>query len=602
MPYRVIRRTQRIYFLVLCAIATLVVSSFTYAVYRQAVRTAAYEQWVVHSYEVLHRSRSLMIALLDIESNQRGYFLTRAERYLLLVEKARRRMVEDMDSLRVMTRDNAQQQAVVEDIQARFEAFRQLSDAQTERYRRRGPRSLSLERFEESRRLLTAVRGTLENFIAGELQILSERTARTHQEHEEYLRRLLVGAGLALVGLFIGNALIVSLMGRSRRAEAALRHIEETYGLVLQGTDDGVFDFDPNSGKVSYSGGYRRQLGYEESEPMDDVESGFNRFLHPDDHGRVWAEIERFSRREIPAYAIVFRLRHRDGRWRWILSRAVGVWDAGGNIRRIVGVHTDITEQKQREEELRQLNSELESFTYIASHDLRSPLVNIKGFAREIEHAVERVKAGCGAQDGCASMDAQAALQSDIPEALGFIGSAVERMDALTNSILRLSQIGRREYHFSEVNMEQVMRRCLDALAYEIGQKGVRIAVEALPECYTDAGAIEQIVGNLLDNAVKYLDPARPGIIRISGSVAQGEAIYRVEDNGRGIPQAEYNKVFDIFRRASNSGEVRGSGMGMAFVRATMRKLGGRIWFNSALGEGTVFHIALPGSARKGGV
>jgi signal transduction histidine kinase len=270
---------------------------------------------------------------------------------------------------------------------------------------------------------------------------------------------------------------------------------------------------------------------------------------------------------------------------------------------RLVGAHTDITEQKLRELELEQLNSDLEGFTYIASHDLRAPLVNLRGFASEVEHAVREVDASIDrAKEALSPEDAvrlERAFRKEVPESLHFIKAAVERMDKLTSAIADMSRIGRREYRHGKIDCNDVVARCIASLAHEINKKDVRVEYGNLPVVISDPLAVEQIFGNLLDNAVKYLNPDRAGTIRIEAKQYANETVFTVSDNGRGIAEGDHRKVFEVFRRAGNSGDVRGSGMGMAYVAATLRKLGGRIWLESKLGQGTSFHFSLPLRAEK---
>lgn len=267
-------------------------------------------------------------------------------------------------------------------------------------------------------------------------------------------------------------------------------------------------------------------------------------------------------------------------------------------MRRLVGARTDITAQKKREEDLKQLNADLEGFTYIASHDLRAPLVNLKGFALELQHAMGQIRPllerACSNISPADRKIFAQVFEKDMPEAIGFVQSSVDRMDKLTGAILDLSRIGRREYHMQIIDTGALVRRCLDVLTYEISSRQIEIVCSTLPAVVSDPMALEQVFGNILENAVKYLQPGRPGHIDVSALVTPTETIFAVKDNGRGISEGDEKKVFDIFRRAGNVGDIRGAGMGMAYVRAALRRLGGRIWFQSTPGKGTVFYVSLP--------
>lgn len=180
------------------------------------------------------------------------------------------------------------------------------------------------------------------------------------------------------------------------------------------------------------------------------------------------------------------------------------------------------------------------------------------------------------------------ALEEDIPEALEFIESSVNRMDALINAILKLSRIGRRDLKIEPVDVSGIVQNILKTLGHQLEVGRVTVSVAELPEVFTDKTAIEQIVGNLLDNALKYLDKSRPGQLEVSAESGTYEMIFKFQDNGRGIAAEDMSKVFEIFRRAGKQ-DMPGEGMGLAYVKTLVRRLGGRIWCESELGVGTLF-------------
>jgi PAS domain S-box-containing protein len=413
---------------------------------------------------------------------------------------------------------------------------------------------------------------------------------------------MLLGAMLTIACLFATNAVILRMGARGRMVEGKLKDTEERMKLALQGTNDGLFDYDVKNQQIYYSPRYKEMLGYWDEEFPDTLAASQER-IHPEDYERAMETLRRYMQRELPSYVNIYRMRHKDGSYRWIMSRALGIWDEKGQLRRLVGAHTDITDQKRREEHLAALNKELESFTYIASHDLRAPLVNLKGFASEMQYSMDEVvkivDEHAAAFEAKPKEALRKALKEDIPESLHYITSSVDKMDALTTAILDLSRIGRRVLKIEDIKVDKLVERCLHTLAYEITNQNIDVRVGALPEIKADYLALEQIFSNILDNAVKYLDPARPGIITIEGATHDNETIFTVKDNGRGIDVHDMQKVFDMFRRAGNSGGVRGSGMGMAYVKATVQRLGGRIWVESVPGQGTAFHFAIPRTFKE---
>ncbi|MCA1960771.1 MAG: histidine kinase, partial [Desulfomonile sp.] len=244
---------------------------------------------------------------------------------------------------------------------------------------------------------------------------------------------------------------------------------------------------------------------------------------------------------------------------------------------------------RQREAEL---VKEIRHFAYIVSHDLRAPLVNLTGFSAELKTAVEElrpaVEVGLPLLPDDRKAAVAAALKSDIPESLDFIANAVERMDHLIGAILNLSRLGYRQLELEPLDMNDIVRRTLETLAYQINQRGITVSVGELPEIMADRVAMEQIYANLLGNAVNYLDPARPGLIEVTGERLAHETIFRMRDNGIGIAKDDQEKIFEIFQRAGTH-NVPGEGMGLAYVRTLVRRHGGRIWVESEPGEGSTF-------------
>ena len=313
--------------------------------------------------------------------------------------------------------------------------------------------------------------------------------------------------------------------------------------------------------------------------------------VHPDDKQNS-VETWNATVRARSTYVHEHRVRSYDGTWRHYAIRAVPVLDRRGAIREWVGVHTDITEQREAEAELRESNEEIQRYAYIVSHDLRAPLVNVMGFTSELE--ATRLELRAALQDHPRA----AAIDADLNEALGFIKAAVNRMEALIAAILKLSREGRRQFTPERLDMTAVLQTLADALRHQTEAAGAQMTIPAgLPDIVADRLAVEQIFGNLLDNAIKYLDPSRPGRIAVSARSAGRRGIcFSVTDNGRGIAERDHGRVFELFRR-SGVQDRPGDGIGLAHVKALVRSLGGRIEVRSLLGKGTTFDVTLPTGA-----
>jgi len=247
---------------------------------------------------------------------------------------------------------------------------------------------------------------------------------------------------------------------------------------------------------------------------------------------------------------------------------------------------------------LTRANEEVQRFAYIVSHDLRSPLVNVMGFTSELEAAgqvldrqVTRLEAEA---PQLLDRDAVLAVREDLPEAVNFIRASTGKMDRLIGAILQLSREGRRNLVAEPLDMTAMTRGIADSVRHQIAATDGEIVVADLPSFESDRLSIEQIIGNLIDNAVKYLEPGRPGRIEITGQdVAGGWVTFAIADNGRGIAPRDHERIFELFRRAGRQ-DVQGEGLGLAFVRNSVRRLGGEITLESELGKGSTFHLKFP--------
>jgi len=259
-------------------------------------------------------------------------------------------------------------------------------------------------------------------------------------------------------------------------------------------------------------------------------------------------------------------------------------------------IHLRDEQLRRSGEELKDMNEEVKNFAYIVSHDLRAPLVSIKGFTSELEYTLKDIDAvleKCMSHlDEAEQQRVTGAYRKDVAEAVNFIGSSVNRMDGLINSVLNLSRVGRRELKPEPVDLNAVTDTVLTSLAHQLDQKKVKVTKGALPEIIVDRISIEQIMGNLIDNALKYLEPGRDGEIAIIADQKDGKTTFHVSDNGRGIAGDDIHKVFDLFRRVGKQ-DVKGEGMGLTYVKTLVRRHGGRIWCESEPGKGTRFSFYL---------
>ena len=257
------------------------------------------------------------------------------------------------------------------------------------------------------------------------------------------------------------------------------------------------------------------------------------------------------------------------------------------------------TELTRANRDLQQKSQEIEMFVYSVSHDLRSPLVNLQGFSRELE--LSRVELGKLLKSEMPAAEqerARVVVERDITESVQYIQTAVTRLSHIIDALLRLSRAGRVEYRAKIVEVRPIILRIVEAMHNTIAERSADVVVHPLPPVWADPTALEQIFANLVGNAINYLDPKRPGKIEIGSIDCEVEGMskmltYYVKDNGLGIAQAYLPKVFAIFQRLH--GEVAaGEGVGLALVRRVIERHGGKVWVESTDGAGSTFFVAFP--------
>ena len=248
---------------------------------------------------------------------------------------------------------------------------------------------------------------------------------------------------------------------------------------------------------------------------------------------------------------------------------------------------TDLaTSLELKSAQLSLINQEMEDLLYVASHDLRAPLINVQGFTRELQIALDALR-----RELPPTPEARA-LVTDLDESTRFILTAVARMDGLIGSLLNLSRIATRTNPTDVVPLGAMVDAIVDSFRYQIDQKQITIAIGDLPVVIGDPVRLNQAVSNLVDNAIKYMGDRPLRRIEIGARIDDGTATCFVRDSGPGIPKAKHETVFRLFHRLPN-GAVPGEGIGLTMVRKIIEKHGGRVWLEAEPDEGTTFFFTL---------
>jgi PAS domain S-box-containing protein len=255
--------------------------------------------------------------------------------------------------------------------------------------------------------------------------------------------------------------------------------------------------------------------------------------------------------------------------------------------------------EQDRERLLAELNrkhAELEHLVYVTSHDLRTPMLNIQGFAMRLEEScreLDRLTAAA-ALPPAERQTLQTLVTDRMPGAVNYVLASIEKMDRLIEALLRLSRLGRAELQAGRIDVDALVTGILDTVAFRLQETGADVEVRPLPACHGDTGQIGQLFSNLIDNAIKYRDPQRPLRITLEGRVEDGFVVYRVADNGLGIAPEHREKIWQVFFRVNPRGSVAGDGIGLNLVRRIAERHGGEVAVESTPGLGSCFQVRLP--------
>lgn len=288
-----------------------------------------------------------------------------------------------------------------------------------------------------------------------------------------------------------------------------------------------------------------------------------------------------------------------------ILVVAQHVRDLSRTRREVELLNAGLEERvNERTEDLMRANQEIQRYAYIVTHDLRAPLVNVMGFTSELETSLKALQTYV-LSDGSAlsPQDVEAArlaASEDLPEAISFIRSSTKKMDGLINAILKISRDGRRQIKPEPIDLAELVEAASASVHHQVADADGKVDIAiSVPRIITDRFSLEQILGNLFDNAVKYKSPERP--LQLSVRVlpsGRSMVVIEVEDNGRGIAQEDHERIFELFRRSGQQ-DKGGEGIGLAHVRSLARNLGGEITVRSALGKGSTFVLRLPSDLSR---
>lgn len=362
----------------------------------------------------------------------------------------------------------------------------------------------------------------------------------------------------------------------------SLQQNQEQLELSLKASGDGWWHLNIQTDELDWSQQWYCMLGYAEQDLQPSYQT-WESLVHPEDLFQLRDSFNSHSVDSTDTYTYDYRMLTKTGEWKWISNLGKVIErDHTGQPIRLAGMHHDISNRKQAEQQLQILNTELlrsnedlKLFAYVASHDLQEPLRKIRNFSDLLS---ERF------QDG---------LDETGDRYIRYITDGATRMQGLIDDLLSYSRVGQTKLNLQSTNLEDIVQQIKSDLETVIQSKNAVIIAETLPTLSVDPIQMQQLLQNLISNAIKYCQDDIP-TVRVWATQVNKMWTISVQDNGIGIDMQFMDRIFVIFQRLHNRSLYSGTGIGLAICKKIVERHKGQIWVDSQEGKGSTFSFTLP--------
>jgi PAS domain S-box-containing protein len=373
--------------------------------------------------------------------------------------------------------------------------------------------------------------------------------------------------GIVVIVVLTWQSIQQIQMAEAERSRAILR-----FRAAASASNAMVYEWDAESGEVERVCGLEEMTGYSVEE-AESTAAWWRSLIHPEDIDRLQKEAARkFQIGE--TLTTEYRVRRKNGSYIHVHDSFLVLDAQDGTLKHAIGSTLDVTERKRREDELRNSNEDLRQFAYAAAHDLQEPLRMVTVFTQMLESAWKE------------------RLDENTRSWMGYIVEGAERMHALLSDLRVYTEMAQatptREMR---TDLNRALKKAMENLDMAILESDAKVSSDTLPEVNCREVYLVQLFQNLLSNSIKYR-AGEPPLIHVSAERGRGEWLIAVRDNGIGIDPKYSSQIFGIFKRLNR--KVPGTGMGLAICARVVERCGGRIWVESAPGQGATFKFTLP--------
>jgi PAS domain S-box-containing protein len=530
-------------------------------------------RWVAHTHDALYQAQKVLAIAVNIEIGQRGYALTGNPEFLKPYQKGLNEIDYAVDSLLLLVNDNEGQVRRLKNLEHYVHLLTEFSKKAVQARQTSLSAAIDVNGSLEGKIAMDSIRNAIAIFEQHEKGLLKERIRASNTHIYNFnigFIGLLLVTGTVLIGVFVAiNDNLRSRAVSAARLKTVYAEIEDLYDNAPCGyhslNADGYFENINNT--------MLRWLGYKKEEVVGKMK--FTAVIVPEDI-QVFEKNFPIFKREGSIKDVEFTLVTKNGSPFPVILNAVAIYDGRGNYIKSRSTTFDNRDRKLAEDKFKNLNKELEAFSYSVSHDLRAPLRSIDGYSRIlIEDHSEK-------------------LGGEGQRIINVIINNAKRMGQLIDDLLEFSRLGRMEVSYSEIDMTTMVNGIVRDLREHEPTRDIEFITHPLLTSIVDAQMIKQVWVNLVSNAIKYTGKKPKSMIEIDSVDRNNEVVYSIKDNGVGFDMQYVDKLFGVFQRLHKIQEFSGTGVGLAIVKRIVTRHGGKVWAEGKVNEGATFYFSIP--------
>ena len=382
---------------------------------------------------------------------------------------------------------------------------------------------------------------------------------------------------------------LLTIILENRLSVEAVKSSNQNYDMVAQATNDAIWDWHIKADEVIRTGrGLKTLFGYEMEEPLLEKDFWFKR-IHPEDLPGVVEKQTSIINDPLEMYwEDEYRFLKKNGQYAYVHDKGFIIRDETKKATRVIGATRDITDRKenealllelnnrlkQRADELAASNVELERFAYIASHDMQEPLRMITSFLQLFKKKYEDQ------------------IDETAEQYIHFAVDGADRMKKLIMDLLEYSRVGSNKENFETIDTNGLLNDVVNVFLTRLDEMQATVTIDKLPNVKANKTQLFQLFQNLIGNALKYHSGNSPHI-HVGGKEEEGYYLFTVRDNGIGIKPLFFEKIFVLFQRLHHKNEYSGTGIGLAICKKIIERHNGKIWVESEPGKGSCFYFTI---------